>query len=195
MIGNEEQLLTVGEVSDYLRIGTESVRRWLRDGRLQGVNFGRGSGWRVRRGDLAQLVSEHRPRPVASAQRAEGSLTNVDGPAATPLDILVTCVSKEPLQNPHTGVTHLGDATRTWSRDEVIAAIDAGTHTFHTLVDGQRSEVAIYNGPFSKYMRTQANGHWDDSLLALDDCTASIAPHADRTAKPLTQEQRTALPS
>jgi excisionase family DNA binding protein len=162
MTSHEDQLLTVREVSDYLRIGPESVRRWLRDGKLAGVNFGRGSGWRVRRGDLAQLVDRHRPAAAVS--------TATESPIDSSADILVTCVSKQPLQNPHTGVTHLGDATRSWTREEVITAIDSGSRTFYTLVDGKRSDVAIYEGPFSRYVRTRADGHWDDSLLGLGDC-------------------------
>ena len=35
MSANEDDLLTVGEVSTYLRIGQESVRRWLREGKRQ----------------------------------------------------------------------------------------------------------------------------------------------------------------
>jgi excisionase family DNA binding protein len=165
MTSQQDELLTVREVSTYLRIGQESVRRWLRDGKLTGVNFGRGSGWRVRRSDLTQLVERHRP----SARADTGSAP----PAAT--DVLVTCVSKQPLQNPHTGVTHLGDASRSWTREEVITAIEDGSHTFYTLVNGRRSEVAIYDGPFSRYVRTRADGHWDDSLLALSECVPAGA--------------------
>jgi excisionase family DNA binding protein len=161
MTSHEDQLLTVREVSEYLRIGPESVRRWLRDGKLAGVNFGRGSGWRVRRGDLAQLVDRHRPS-------AAGSMATASAPAGS-TDILVTCASKQALQNPHTGVTHLGDATHSWTRDEVITAIEDGSRTFYTLVDGKRSDVAIYDGPYSRYIRTRADGHWDDSLLGLAD--------------------------
>ena len=167
MSANQDDLLTVREVSTYLRIGQESVRRWLRDGKLAGVNFGRGSGWRVRRGDLTQLVERHRP----SAPIDTGSATPLDAND----DVLLTCVSKQALQNPHTGITRLGNATRSWTREEVISAIEDGSHTFYTLVNGKRSEVAIYDGPFSRYVRTQADGHWDDSLLSLGDCVPAGA--------------------
>ena len=54
----EDQLLTVPEVSGYLRIEPESTRRWLREGKLSGINLGRGPGWRIRRADLAQFLAE-----------------------------------------------------------------------------------------------------------------------------------------
>jgi excisionase family DNA binding protein len=55
---DEDQLLTVPEVAGYLRIDPESTRRWLREGKLSGINRGRGPGWRIRRGDLAQFLAE-----------------------------------------------------------------------------------------------------------------------------------------
>lgn len=55
---DEDQLLTVPEVAGYLRIDPESTRRWLREGKLSGINLGRGPGWRIRRGDLAQFLAE-----------------------------------------------------------------------------------------------------------------------------------------
>jgi excisionase family DNA binding protein len=56
--GDDNQLLTVSEVAEYLRIDPESARRWLREGKLSGINLGRGPGWRIRRGDLAQFLAE-----------------------------------------------------------------------------------------------------------------------------------------
>jgi len=58
VIDDQDPLLTVREVSEYLRIGTESIRRWLREGKLSGINLGRGSGWRIRKSDLTQLLVE-----------------------------------------------------------------------------------------------------------------------------------------
>ncbi len=55
---HEDQLLTVPEVAEYLRVGSESTRRWLREGKLAGINLGRGSGWRIRRADLNQFVTD-----------------------------------------------------------------------------------------------------------------------------------------
>ena len=43
-----ERLLTVPEVAELLGVTNETIRRWLRDGRLEGVLLSRRAGWRVR---------------------------------------------------------------------------------------------------------------------------------------------------
>ncbi len=43
-----ERLLTVPEVAEILGVTEETVRRWLRDGRLEGMLLSRRAGWRVR---------------------------------------------------------------------------------------------------------------------------------------------------
>jgi excisionase family DNA binding protein len=53
-----DRLLTVVEVAKYFRVDPESVRRWLREGKLLGINLGRGPGWRVRVGDLQTFITE-----------------------------------------------------------------------------------------------------------------------------------------
>jgi excisionase family DNA binding protein len=59
----EERLLTVSEVAKYFRVDPESVRRWLREGKLLGINLGRGPGWRIRVGDLQTFVNERHTKP------------------------------------------------------------------------------------------------------------------------------------
>jgi excisionase family DNA binding protein len=54
----EDRLLTVAEVAAYLRVDPESVRRWLREGKLLGINLGRRPGWRIRVTDLHTFVTE-----------------------------------------------------------------------------------------------------------------------------------------
>ena len=63
MEGREDRLLTVVEVADYFRVEPESVRRWLREGKLLGINLGRGPGWRIRLGDLELFIAERRTKP------------------------------------------------------------------------------------------------------------------------------------
>lgn len=50
----EDKLLTIDEVAAVLRVGAETVRRYLRTGRLEGVKFG--GGWRVRESKLSQFI-------------------------------------------------------------------------------------------------------------------------------------------
>jgi excisionase family DNA binding protein len=59
----EDRLLTVLEVAKYFRVDPESVRRWLREGKLMGINLGRGPGWRIRVGDLQTFVTERHTKP------------------------------------------------------------------------------------------------------------------------------------
>lgn len=58
MTEHEPELLTVSEVADYMRVGEETVRRWLRDSELAGIHLGRGASWRVRRSDLETFIRD-----------------------------------------------------------------------------------------------------------------------------------------
>jgi excisionase family DNA binding protein len=42
------KLLTVSEVAEQLGVTEETIRRWLRAGKLDGVLLSRKAGWRVR---------------------------------------------------------------------------------------------------------------------------------------------------
>jgi hypothetical protein len=85
-------------------------------------------------------------------------------------DAQVTCVNKQPRMDPHEGITHLGGSGWRWTRSQVIDSIDAGTNTFFTMVNGKRAEVGVVNGRTGNYVRTHADGQWNDNLLALQEC-------------------------
>jgi len=54
-----EQFLTVAEAAARLRVSEETIRRWLRDGRLSGVHLGsRKGGWRVPERALDTFIRE-----------------------------------------------------------------------------------------------------------------------------------------
>lgn len=82
----------------------------------------------------------------------------------------VTCINKMPRQNQHEGITHVGGSGWYSTRQQVIAAINGGTDTFYTQVGGRRAEVAVVNGPNGQYVRTHADGRWNDNLLELPEC-------------------------
>ncbi|HST04296.1 MAG TPA: DUF3892 domain-containing protein [Chloroflexia bacterium] len=87
----------------------------------------------------------------------------------------ITCINKQNRQSEHEGITHLGGGTGAdrwrWTRQEVIASIEAGTNTFYTLDrNGKRADVGVIDGPNGKYVRTHADGEWNDNLLSLDEC-------------------------
>lgn len=86
-------------------------------------------------------------------------------------DLQVTCINKQPRNNPHEGITHLGGYNWWWTRDQVIHAIESGMHTFFTQVNGDRVDIGVYKGPHGPYVRTYSNGHWSDNLLSLAECS------------------------
>ena len=59
-----DRLLTVSEAADRLRLNPETIRRWLRDGRLSGLWLGSDkAGWRISERDLDAFL-RHSQRPV-----------------------------------------------------------------------------------------------------------------------------------
>lgn len=54
-------------------------------------------------------------------------------------DVQVTCINKQPRDDPHEGITHLGGASWKWTQGQVIASIEGKTNTFYTLNDGRRA--------------------------------------------------------
>ncbi len=59
------------------------------------------------------------------------------------------------------------------TREQVIASIDAGTNTFYVLDPRtkKRSDVGVVR-PVGRaaYVRTHADGDWNNNLLSLDQC-------------------------
>jgi hypothetical protein len=76
-------------------------------------------------------------------------------------DVQITCITKNPRDNTHEGITHLGNSKGKWSRADVIAWIESGQNTFFTLANNVRADIAVVNG---------ANGKYTDNLLWLPEC-------------------------
>ena len=87
-------------------------------------------------------------------------------------DAQVTCINKQPRNDTYEGITHLGGNGWRWTRAQVISSIEDGSNTFFTLVNGNRANIGVVDGPNGKYVRTYANGKWNDNLLALFECVA-----------------------
>jgi hypothetical protein len=85
-------------------------------------------------------------------------------------DVRVKRINKQPRNNTHEGITHLGGDEWKWTRQQVIDSIRAKTDTFYTLVNGNRANVGIVKGQNGDYLRTYADGKWNDNLLALPEC-------------------------
>ena len=85
-------------------------------------------------------------------------------------DVRVGCINKQPRNNTHEGITHLGGSNWRWTRQQVIDSIQAKTNTFYVQVNGTRSSVGVVQGTNGPYLRTYADGKWNDNLLSLPEC-------------------------
>lgn len=91
-------------------------------------------------------------------------------------DVQVTCITKPHPQSPHEHITHLGNpaANWKWTREQVIASIEAKTNTFYVLDPhtGKRADVGVVRpgGVRAPFLQTHADGDWNNNLLALDQC-------------------------
>lgn len=88
-------------------------------------------------------------------------------------DVQITCITKNVHSNPHESITHVGGTGGggwRWTKQQVVDSIRAGTNTFYTLVKGNRADVGVVDGPSGPYLRTHADGKWNDNLLALPEC-------------------------
>jgi len=88
-------------------------------------------------------------------------------------DAQVKCITKQPRQNTHEGITHLGGDGWKWTRDQVVTSIQNKTNTFYTMVGGKRADIGIVQGQYGPYLRTHADGQWNDNLLALPECVGA----------------------
>jgi hypothetical protein len=68
------------------------------------------------------------------------------------------------------GPLHRGRITWEWTRQQVIDSINSGSNTFYTQVNGRRADIAVVDGQNGQYLRTHADGQWNDNLLALAEC-------------------------
>lgn len=52
----EDRWLTVAQVAHELQVHQETVRRWLRQGRLEGHNFSGRTGYRIKQSAIAAFM-------------------------------------------------------------------------------------------------------------------------------------------
>jgi len=87
----------------------------------------------------------------------------------------VTCINKPDRMSRHEHITHIGNLANKWrmTREEAIRRIDAKQDSFYTVdrFSGQKMYIGVVRevgkNPF---LRTHADGKWNDNLLALDEC-------------------------
>ena len=89
-------------------------------------------------------------------------------------DVQVTCITKPHPQSPHEHITHLGGPKWRWTREQVIASIEAKTNTFFVLDPRtrKRADVGVVHPVDERapFVQTHADGDWNNNLLSLDQC-------------------------
>jgi uncharacterized protein DUF3892 len=91
----------------------------------------------------------------------------------------VTCANKPDRSNVHEHITHIGNVAAQWriTRELAIKKIDSQEEAFYTIdrSSGKKVYVKVVRGDGSKapYLRTYADGKWQDNLLALAECNGT----------------------
>jgi len=91
----------------------------------------------------------------------------------------VTCINKPDRSSPHEHITHIGNLADQWrvTRETAIQKIDSKQEAFYTVdaASGKKAYVGVVRpgGDRAPYLRTHADGKWNDNLLALPECPGS----------------------
>ena len=88
----------------------------------------------------------------------------------------VTCINKPNRESRHEHITHIGNVANEWrmERDKAVQIIDAKQHAFFTIdrTSGRKMYIGVVReAGKTPYLRTHADGKWNDNLLAQAECT------------------------
>lgn len=92
----------------------------------------------------------------------------------------VNCVNKLNRNSSHEHITHIGHTGNKWrlSREAAIARIESKTEAFYTVdkSTGKRIYIGVVREAGKMpYLRTHADGKWNDNLLAQSECGAECS--------------------
>ncbi len=65
-----ERWLTVAQAAELVQVHPETVREWLREGRLPGTLLSRRAGWRIRARDVERLLAGEIGEPAGKVKAA-----------------------------------------------------------------------------------------------------------------------------
>ena len=90
----------------------------------------------------------------------------------------VTYITKPNRFSTHEHISHIGNIARGWrlTREEAIRRIEGNLEAFYTVDRGTGRKVSIgvvRETGKAPFLRTHANGKWNDNLLALDECVGA----------------------
>ena len=90
----------------------------------------------------------------------------------------ITCINKPHRESSHEHITHIGNLSEKWriTREDAIVRIDDKTDQFYTIEvsTGKKCYVGVVreHGK-TPFLRTHADGKWNDNLLAQAVCDES----------------------
>ena len=69
----------------------------------------------------------------------------------------------------HESITHIGNETGVWPKEQVVVWIEQGLHSFYVEdSDGRRARVGVvHDRGRLPHLRALVDGEWSDTLLAL----------------------------
>jgi hypothetical protein len=90
----------------------------------------------------------------------------------------VNCANKPDRNSAHEHITHIGNMSDNWrlKRETAIERIDAKTESYYTIdrQTGNRINIGVVRESGKQpYLRTYADGKWNDNLLAQQACGAN----------------------
>ena len=90
-------------------------------------------------------------------------------------DYRIANIRKMDRMSSHEHITHVGNIrTANWilPRENIIKLIEAKTDTFYVYENNTRSEVGVVypNDNRAPFLKTYADGYWNDNLLSLPEC-------------------------
>jgi len=90
-------------------------------------------------------------------------------------DVQIRNIRKKDRMSSHEHITHAGNIITSnwiWTREDIIKSIEQETNTFYVQENSRRSEVGVVypNDERAPFLRTYADGYWNDNLLSLPNC-------------------------
>lgn len=87
----------------------------------------------------------------------------------------VTCINKPHHLSAYEHITHIGNQAAGWklTKDDAIRRIESKEEAFYTVdrQTGKRVYIAVVRDAGKQpYLRTHADGKWNDNLLAQQEC-------------------------
>lgn len=88
----------------------------------------------------------------------------------------ITCINKPDRMSRHEHIQYIGNQAEHWklSLQSAISRISSKTEAFYTVdrTTGRKIYVGVVpsEGLRGAYLRTHADGKWNDNLLALPEC-------------------------